>query len=224
MEAYRVDAETVTDSVLTDILKGIGSSRLVFADLSTVGLDAQSSRHYRNANVMYEVGIATAVRQPAEILAFRSDSDSLPFDIANVRVRVFASDIDESAARAQSELELAFQDALREVDTRRSLAVDLAARLIDEATFSMLFALHSKPTGVELESSLQEMPMVARVSAQERLLSNGLMEVVHPSMLEEGTAATQTFRYQRTPLGEAVFQEVKGRLRFREWMSQNDLL
>ena len=82
LEPFRVDASKVSDSILTEILQGIARARLILADISSVG-------GVRNANVLYEVGMAHAARQPQEVLLFRSDSDRLLFDVSNVRVNAF---------------------------------------------------------------------------------------------------------------------------------------
>jgi len=84
LEPVRVDMRRVSDSILTEILTGITNSRLIFADVTTIG--AVDGRPVRNGNVLYEVGIAHAVRLAEEVILFRSDNDPLLFDMANVRV------------------------------------------------------------------------------------------------------------------------------------------
>src|SRR5512142_302622 len=68
LKAYRVNASKISDSIVTEIEQGSANARLVLADVSLVGST-------RNANVLYEVGLAHAVRQPQEVLLFRSDSE-----------------------------------------------------------------------------------------------------------------------------------------------------
>ena len=75
----RVDARKVSDSILTEILDGIGRARVVLADITAH--DARGFRG-RNGNVMYEVGLAHAVRLPEEVLLFRSDDQQLLFDVS----------------------------------------------------------------------------------------------------------------------------------------------
>ena len=79
-EAVRVDARRMSDSIVTEILQGISRYRVVFADVTSIG--QIEGRPIRNANVMYEVGIAHATRLPEEVILFRSDSDDLIFDIS----------------------------------------------------------------------------------------------------------------------------------------------
>src|SRR5690242_13094536 len=58
---YRVDIKKISDSILTDILRNIGDGKVVLADVSTV-------KGVRNANVLYEVGLAHATRLPEEVI------------------------------------------------------------------------------------------------------------------------------------------------------------
>lgn len=90
LEPHRVDLRKVSDSVLTEILDGIARCRFFVADISTIGrLD---NRAVRNANVMYEVGLAHAVRLPEEVILLRSDDDELDFDVRNIRVHRYDPD------------------------------------------------------------------------------------------------------------------------------------
>lgn len=84
LEPYRVDISKSGDSILTDISDGIAHSRLVLADISSVGKDSVTGQPYRNGNVMYEVGIALACRQPSEVLLVKDDHDKFLFDVSTV--------------------------------------------------------------------------------------------------------------------------------------------
>jgi hypothetical protein len=84
LEPYRVDLSKSGDSILTDIVDGIAHSQLILADVSTIGKDSVTGLPYRNANVMYEVGIALACRQSSEVLLVRDDHDKFLFDVSTV--------------------------------------------------------------------------------------------------------------------------------------------
>src|SRR5687768_9612375 len=84
LSTYRVDISKNGDSILTDIVDGIAHSRLVLADVSSIGKDSVTGRPYRNANVLYEVGLALACRHPAEVLSVRDDEDPFLFDVSTV--------------------------------------------------------------------------------------------------------------------------------------------
>lgn len=84
MKAHRVDLSKTGDSILTDIMDGIAHSRFILADVSSIGYDSKTGHSYRNGNVMYEVGLALACRQPEEVLLIRDDRDKFLFDISTI--------------------------------------------------------------------------------------------------------------------------------------------
>ena len=84
LQPYRVDLSRSGDSILTEINDGIAHSRLILADVSSMGKDSVSGQSYRNGNVLYEVGIALACRQPHEVLLIRDDNDKFLFDVSTI--------------------------------------------------------------------------------------------------------------------------------------------
>ncbi len=79
LNAMRVDQAKTGDSILTAILDGIAHSKVVLADVSSMGWDSKTGESYRNGNVMYEVGLALACRQPSEVLLVRDDHEKFLF-------------------------------------------------------------------------------------------------------------------------------------------------
>jgi hypothetical protein len=84
LRASRVDLSKSGDSILSDIIDGVAHSEMVLADVSTVGHDSKTGAPYRNGNVMYEVGLALACRQPSEVLLIRDDRDTFLFDVSTI--------------------------------------------------------------------------------------------------------------------------------------------
>lgn len=215
----RVDARVVGDSILTEILQGIGSAQVVFADITSIG--ALDGRPVRNGNVMYEVGIAHAVRLPEEVLLFRSDVDSLLFDTANVRVNFYKPDEEpQESKRAVAE---AIHQALREVDLRRHLAVKAAADSLDYPSFEVLFECHRAS---ELLHPIRKtmgdtLASISRESAIQRLLGSGLLRAKPylPSAAElqafKSGPGSSLIRYEATPFGRAVLLEFGTRFDFQ---------
>ena len=82
LEPKRVDLSRSGDSIITEIMDGIAHSQLVLADVtSRSNLLGESAR---NGNVMYELGISMACRQPTEVLIVRSDNAPLLFDVTTI--------------------------------------------------------------------------------------------------------------------------------------------
>lgn len=206
LQPYRVDAGKVSDSILTEILKLISENRLVFCDISTIGYIGPQA--IRNGNVLYELGLAHAVRQPQEVLLFRSDDDALTFDLSNVRVNKYHPDLDVEAARKQ--VAGALQDALREIDLRNAFAVEQVARQLDFTAWMVLLeasdcVLH--PVIRTMGETLTRGPSVEAIS---RLLELGALTTEWAAITPESFEALKDLprealvKYRVTPLGQAV--------------------
>lgn len=134
LEPHRVDFRSAGDSILTEILDGIAQCRTFVADITSIG--DIGGRPVRNANVMYEVGLAHAMRQPEEVLLFRSDEHPLMFDISNVRVHRY--DPDGSPDSATELVRDKIAQSLREIDLRKNLAVRRIATALDYRSWMTL--------------------------------------------------------------------------------------
>jgi hypothetical protein len=205
LEAHRVDTRRVSDSILTEILTGIGNGLLVFADLTS--LDELNKLPLRNPNVFYEVGIAHATRLPEEVLLFRSDDGPLVFDVANIRVNRYNPDADAEGARAA--VATAISAALSEIKLTRSMVVERYARRLDASSFVFLMTRRS---GVKLDSPFWE-------GVAGRLLDWGLIEpTLGPISIERvkellpGGKHRQLFSYHLTSLGAVVLETAMSRL------------
>jgi len=225
LRPVRLDTRTIGDSILTEILDGIGSARVVFADVTSVG--SLEGRGVRSGNVMYEVGLAHATRLPEEVLLFRSDRDDLLFDTANVRVNDYSPE--ESPNVARNQLGQAIVTALMEVDLRRHLAVKAVADALDVPSIEVL--LKCQETGkVEhppLRTTGQALSAVSKENAIQRLLALGLLRVEYRAptpaemdALADGPASA-LMSYGRKPFGDAVFMEIATRMCGR-WASETE--
>jgi hypothetical protein len=198
LEPLRVDARTMSDSVLTEIVRAISRARLVFADLSTFD-------GVRSANVMYEVGVAHATRLPEEVVLFRDDRDPLLFDVSNITVHQYDPDRDPAAARAKVASTLAA--ALREIDLRKCLAVQRALEALDLDSHDLLQAT---------SRSEHPAPSLSRgPAAIQRLLELGLLrtrdEKDHADDLGPEASPPELVRYLVTPLGQEVLRAAEQR-------------
>lgn len=210
LEPLRVDIGFVSDSILTQMLQGIARSRLVFADVSAY-------RGHRNPNVMYEVGIAHAVRPPNEVVVFRDDKTRLPFDVANVRVNLYKPDRDPD--KAEMGVRLALKDALKELDLSNSMAVEMAIRRIDQPAFNLLVqALVTRQIHHPTPRNLVETASASdNVRALTVLLELGLLKPQYPDFYElaqkMGSPELQQrvqfpVIYRITELGSAVIRKI----------------
>lgn len=208
LEPHRVDLRRASDSILTEILDGIGRCRVVVADITSIG--QFDGRPVRNANVLYEVGVAQATRLPEEVIIFRSDADELLFDITNVRVHRYDPDGAPEAAREQIAGLVA--EALRELDLKRHLAVRRAAESLDFASWMFLWEARAKEVVYHpaRRTMGEALGAVGPSQAIARLLDMGALRAefvrVSSELLSEGNSARaeELLSYRITPFGSAL--------------------
>lgn len=197
----RVDLSKSGDSILTEINDGIAHCRLVLADISTLGRDSVTGFPYRNGNVMYEVGIALACRQPHEVLLIRDDLDQFLFDVSTIpHKHLDFSDV----AKAKAELHQEILGRLREANYVNDARVQKAIAGLSGGEIRVLrdMASHS-PTTV---SGWENEGNVTGITSLPRLLDKQLIRVV--GQFQAGHPA-----YQLTPLGRVVAKLVENGLR-----------
>jgi hypothetical protein len=85
---------------------------------------------------MYEVGLAHAVRLPEEVILFRSDNDSLMFDLANIRVNYYDPDTEPKISRQH--VSDALTTAFKEIDLQKHLAVRRGSESLNFHEWSIL--------------------------------------------------------------------------------------
>lgn len=216
LEPYRVDASKVSDSILTEILTGISNCRLFFADITTIG---QVEKHpIRNGNVMYELGLAQAVRLPEEVILFRSDRDPLLFDVASIRVHRYEPENDPEAATEQ--VYHVLKTCLDEIDLQKSLAVRRAADSLD---FNSWLVLNKTIVEKQMKhpwtpNKGDKLSKTDRITAIYRLLDLGILGTEYTSLtlnlrtLRTQPSGKEIIEYQITSFGKAVCKHVLDRL------------
>lgn len=219
LTAHRVDMRTVSDSILTEILEGIARCRVFLADISVVG--ELGGRPVRNANVMYEVGLAPAARLPEEVILVRSDHDELLFDVMNIRVLRYDPDNDPGAAR--SVISSAILDSQKELDLRKAMAVRRIAETIDYGSFRVLLEaidgtkIHDSP----LRTMGDVLSLYPRNVAIRSLLDRGLLQADMTDFSPDFVASMadepeeKLIHYRVTPLGIAVFDRLMRKMNVR---------
>jgi len=213
LEPVRVDARRVSNSILTEIVEGICRSRIVFADVSLHEIDG-APQATRNGNVLYELGIAHALRQPEEVVVFRSDKDPLLFDLANIRVNHYDADAAPDVARES--VAAAARDALREIDLMKSVIVEQTIASLDDTALLALLSL-GEPEAMKPKVDRTMRDSMARASrgpALARLLEMGVLRTRLMPILREfvdapmDQALPMIQKFELTELGTAVMLRV----------------
>lgn len=212
LEPHRVDTRQVSDSILTEILTGISRSLVIFADVTSIGkLD---NKPVRNGNVMYEVGLAHAIRLPEEVILFRSDNDELLFDVANVRVNLYDPGHDPEKARIK--VGTTIVEAIKEVDLKRNLSVKAAAESLDYTCWDILLTAAAKD-GIHpppMKTMGQALGNARHISAISRLLELGALRTnylhITPELLSNPNdqPAEKMLKYKLTEFGNALLKHI----------------
>ena len=207
LEPKRVDERRSGDCILTEIMDGIAHSQLVLADVSTLlkDPDPESERVYRNGNVMYEVGVALACRQPSEVLLIREDRDDFLFDVSTIpHVVVNFDNVDHARDSITEHL----VDRLKERKLVHDARVNMAVRSLSSPELSTLRGLLKvQASGWATSDKLDLYQMVAIT----RLLDKQLIRVM--GQTEEGRPV-----YTYTELGRVVAEKVATELRMSRGM------
>lgn len=183
LSPFRVDLSKASDAILTEILEAISDSAVVVADVTALG--TLGDRAVRNANVLYEVGIAHACRRPEEVVLFRSDRLPLDFDVQGVRVHNYSPD--EDSKTAEGVVVETVLESLRSAESARTVAVRVAAKRLTLAAYSLLLEAHQG--GAIRHPSMRTMGEVLsgfeRTGAIELLLELGAIEARPLSVTSE---------------------------------------
>lgn len=142
LQAHRVDRSIISDSIISEIIEGISTDIAVLADITTIG--RVNGRAVRNGNVLYELGLAHAIRRPEHVLAFRSDDDPLLFDVSGIRVHTYDPDGDPKGARTR--VATAIADSLRFARRLNRVVVDQAAASLDPISLALLMRVAGLPS------------------------------------------------------------------------------
>ncbi len=213
--AHRIDLSQRGDSILSEILDEVARCRLVFADITTIGVLAGQT--VRNANVLYEVGLAHSVRLPEEVILVRSDNDSLPFDVANVRVHSYSPD--DEPARGREIVTQLCRSALKTIVSERARTVRRVAETLDFECFDILYEISSEgpvrhPGRADIKAGMGLVRFFPRMAGIQRLLEVGAIATQYQTMTSRHIGdyselpKQDLVRYVSTPFGQALLQYI----------------
>ena len=194
LKAHRVDATKISGSIIAEIMDGIAHARVVLGEISTM------STGNRNANVMYEVGLAHALRQAEEVVLIRRDDARINFDIASIRVHRYWP---EDAARSRELISGTIRECIQEVDLRKGLKVQQAVESLDDACLGLIEQFHRQPSfGFQQQKTMGEVLTAVPV----RLAVFKLLEL---GIVRSDTQIRQhLYAYHWTPFGKMVMRRL----------------
>lgn len=182
LEPYRVDMSKASESIITEIIYSISNCFLFFADVTTIG--RLKKKPIRNSNVMYEIGLAHAVRLPAEVILFRSDNDPIAFDINSVRVNRYDPDKKKDVARDL--VTEALKSAKKELELQRLFSVQKA---VNSLTIDSRECLHKFST-----QNMSDTELIERNNSIRQLIDLGIIKASY-SDLDPSNRSWNAFGY-----------------------------
>jgi len=190
-KAVRVD-QSIEGNVITDkIWDGIANSKMILVDLTD---DPKSNGHV-NGNVLLELGVAQAMREPSAVIIIRDqDLSTADFDTRGLTINKQR----EGKLTTEWLTEL-LRDSVKNYDWSESKRVKAAAESIDDIGLRLMFQLGGSPkesthfNTVKL-NSLQKMSVL-------RLIDLGLLRFV-----TGGANKPSEHAYHWTPFGYAVMK------------------
>lgn len=129
LSPHRVDTTAISGSIITEIMDGIAHARLVLGDLSS------QATGFPNCNVMYEIGLAHALRQSCEVLLVRGDHNKVLFDLSTIRIHSYDPN---NTLQSQMRITELIADSLSEIDHLKALRVQMAIETLDDKCLRLL--------------------------------------------------------------------------------------
>jgi len=176
LSAFKVDNSQTGDSILTDIADGIVHSMLFLADVSVIDEGRYAEQPIRNGNVMYEVGLALASRQPSEVLLIRDDTKKFLFDVSTIPH--ITIDFEDNDTAIQN-IRMALTDRITETNKIFNAKVSIATKSLTPLELQILESFEGLNPGMARDFSNKSrglsIPMERAVSS---LLSKGCIESV----------------------------------------------
>ncbi|MBI4116285.1 hypothetical protein HY449_00910 [Candidatus Pacearchaeota archaeon] len=145
--AFRVGIETEANSIPEIIFDSIANSRMLLFDLSDDNRfpkDNGNKFSRINQNVIYELGVATTIREPSDIVIIRKRIDkelNLPFDIQNLHINLFDNEISEEFIKR------VINDAIKKQELYKNKRVLSAIESLDEIGLSLMKKIGRIPKG-----------------------------------------------------------------------------
>lgn len=138
-EAFRVGIESEANSINDRIFDAIANSKMLLFDLSD---DKRTGKI--NHNVIYELGIANAIREPSDIVLIRKNNKNefnLPFDIQGLHINFFENEL------TREFIEEKIKNAAQNQQWHKSKRVLSAIESLDENGLSLMNQIGRNPKG-----------------------------------------------------------------------------
>ena len=208
LQPHRVDRTTISDSIVAEIIEGVTRDALVLADITTMA--NVEGLPVRNAKVLYELGLAHAIRRPEEVVVVRSDSDPLLFDVSGIRVHSY--DPDGNPGEAEQRVVTLLSDAFAFGTLGDKWVIENAIASLDPVSIGVLLRIMGLSMGPDFED-LRRLARDSRfLSTIHRLLDLRLVKMNVQTAMSPSNPTPASLddlsALKMTPTGDEVCQEL----------------
>lgn len=177
LTAVRVDERKTGDSIILEIVKGIAISEIILADISSIDIELDNDGITRNGNVMYELGLAHAVKSPEKVLIVRDDNNKLLFDVSSIPCKTIDF---TSIDAAKNQLVNLIADRIKQSEIISDYKLKVFSAEILEDEVNVLKKLSKCPVGnaVDLRLNLEKIKLLSNPDKNglEGLRAKGLIK------------------------------------------------
>ena len=167
-KAERVKEDWEANVITDRIFDRIANSKMLLFDLTDDPKSPCQFSKQVNGNVLYELGIANAIREPEDIVLIRAASDvKIPFDISGLNINMYDGEL--GIEWLLSKLTKALEDQA----WYNSKRVDAAAKSIDDIALHIMNTVGCRPQGVN-HFNIVGQPTEVKVSVL-RLIDLGIL-------------------------------------------------
>ncbi len=201
--AFMQGSEKEAISIPEEIISNIANSKILLFDLSDdkriPTTNKEKEYHRINQNVMYELGVAMAIREPYEIAIIRKKTDKepdLPFDIRVINVNSFKDTLTPEF------LEELIKITLKKQDLHKNKRIKSAKESIDEKGLWLMNNLGRTPNRnhFSLPSEIEPYYKISLL----RLIDLGILKFASEIWSKKGFE----YAYHWTDFGYAVMESM----------------
>ena len=192
-KAVRVDQSTEGNVVTDKIWDGIANSKMILVDLT----DDPKSKGHVNGNVLLELGVAQAMREPSAVVIIRDqEPQTADFDVRGLTINR-----PDSGQLSKEWLRDLLRLSARHHDWSESKRVRAAAESIDEIGLTLMWEIGRRPKDWRHFNTMGQ-PAEVKLAVL-RLMDLGILRLG-----TGGPSAPTEHAYHWTPFGDQVIRHL----------------
>lgn len=200
--ATRVKENWTADDIKYKIFDGIANSKTLLFDLSDDPKSPCEFSKQVNSNVIYELGVANAIRDPEDMLMIRGKTTDIakviPFDISSLTINEYEKELTEEWLKEK------LAKTLENQKWYKGRRVEAAAKSIDSFGLKLIHLIYKNRPSDRDHFNDETIPKEWRTEAKLAILRMMDLGIVWFATGKEGTE----YAYHWTPFGREVIKRL----------------